>query len=369
MGIGNKLAPIEVASVLAFQDVTDNPPATATDFVYFRKGDVLYQRTPAGVVSVVGSASNITGVIGLDHGGTGADLSGTTINSALALLTNKVATGASAVAFAVNNLIDLVTGGAKIFSFRSAGTEKAAILGGGGVLAPTVGPNTTQQHTLPAVASGTVLVSGTSALTDDTLALGDATHRLASLGVRVIQSGSQSLLMATNTADSAVTWQVRIQQQQAMVTGGACLVRLETAAQQALGGVGSLQLGCPSLGQADAMCYGEWVTASGTVTAGEIVVHSGAKLVATAAASVGLTTIAGVALTTGTSVPVLVAKRGRVYTNSDAGSTVGQLLRTSGSVAGNAVNGGTAVGSILGRACESSGATVAGKILVDLSLS
>ena len=117
------------------------------------------------------------------------------------------------------------------------------------------------------------------------------------------------------------------------------------------------------------MAYGEWVTASGTVTAGEVVVHSGAKLVATAGASAGLTTIAGVALTTGTNAAVLIAKRGRVYTNADAGITVGQLLRTSGAVAGNVLNGGTAVGSIVGRACESTGATVAGKILVDLTLS
>ena len=233
----------------------------------------------------------------------------------------------------------------------------------------TIGPNSGQQHTVPAVASGTVIVSGASSMTDDTLQVGDATHRLSAIGLRQISSGANALLIDCSQADGATAWQVRLQRTVAMVTGGGCILRLETAAQETASDVGVLQLGCPSLGQADALCYGEWIMASGAVTAGQVVVHSGAKLVAAAGASAGLTTIAGVALTSGTNVSVLVAKRGRVYTNADAGSTVGQLLQTSGAVAGNVVNGGTAVGSIVGRACESTGGTVAGKILVDLTLS
>lgn len=236
------------------------------------------------------------------------------------------------------------------------------------IVSPTIGPNGTHQHTLPDVTSGTVFVSGASAIDDDTLVLGDGTHRLSGIGVRIIRNGTDALLLSSDRPDGATAWHIRMQATNAMVTGGSGILRLETAAQQLLSGVGSLQIGCPSLGQADAMAYGEWVTASGTVTAGEVVVHSGAKSVATAGASAGLTTIAGVALTTGTNAAVLIAKRGRVYTNADAGIVAGTVLKTSGSVAGNVVDGAAIAGGIVGRACEATSGTVANKVLVDLIL-
>lgn len=303
-------------------------------------------------VYAIGGSANVNAIYGCDT--TGAITWGTTTTA----FTKKSSTGA---------VFDPASPGA-IGGSTPAAITGTVITATTRMVSPTIGPNGTNQHTLPAVTSGTVFVSGASAIADDTLVLGDGTHRLSSLGTRAILSGLNALLFSSEQADGASSWQYRMQQSVAMVTGGSCILRLETAAQQALSGVGSLQFGCPSLGQADAMCDGEWVTASGTVTAGEVVVHSGAKLVATAGASAGLTTIAGVALTTGTNVPVLVAKRGRVYTNADAGITVGELLRTSGAVAGNVLNGGSAVGSIVGRACEATGATIAGKILVDLVL-
>ncbi len=361
--------PFDQFGILVLADTVSDPDPTFTDILIYRKGNTIYLRGTDGVPHVLGSATGLTGILPLANGGSGADLSTGTANAATVLLTNKVANGGSAVAFALDNTTDLANAAAVILALRSAGAVKAAILGSGGLLAPTAGPSATQQHTLPAVASGTVIVSGASSISDDALRIGNGTHRLSGIGVRLLSGGVDGMIIDSAQPDGTSSWQFRLQQTVAMVTGGSCILRLETAAQQLLGGVGSLQLGCPSLGQADAMAYGEWVTASGTVTAGEVVVHSGAKLVATAGASAGLTTIAGVALTTGTNAAVLIAKRGRVYTNADAGITVGQLLRTSGAVAGNVLNGGTAVGSIVGRACESTGATVAGKILVDLTLS
>lgn len=156
MSLGNKLAPVELTSSLAFQDIIQDPPASVTDPVLFRKGDLIYQRDVSGVVTRLGSLSAATGVLSLANGGTGADLSSATVNALLVKLTNKVANGVSAIAYAVDNIADLVASGARLFSFRSAGAEKAAILGDGGLLAPSVGPSATQRHALPAVASDTV---------------------------------------------------------------------------------------------------------------------------------------------------------------------------------------------------------------------
>lgn len=135
--IGNKLAPVCTASAVPFQDIIVEPPSTGTEPCLFNLGDVLYLRDSTGTSRPVGAAGGLTGILSLGHGGTGADLSTSTANSALVKLTNKVADGASAVAFALDNATDLATAGAKLVSFRSAGTEKAAVRGDGGLLAPS----------------------------------------------------------------------------------------------------------------------------------------------------------------------------------------------------------------------------------------
>jgi len=99
----------------------------------------------------------------------------------------------------------------------------------------------------------------------------------------------------------------------------------------------------------------EEYVASGTVTAGEVVVWSGtttAKTVATAAASANLTTIAGVAITTATNANVQVVTFGRCKAKCAASfaPTAGQLLGTSGTTAGQVTNGTPGAGAIIGRA-------------------
>ncbi len=121
-------------------------------------------------------------------------------------------------------------------------------------------------------------------------------------------------------------------------------------------------------GTAGVPCYGEDLTATGTVTAGEIVVWAGSdgKTVATAAATNNLTTIAGVAVTTATNAAVRIARRGRCAVNADASITVGQLVGSSSGTAGNAQSGTTpGSGAVLGRACS---ATASSKITVDICL-
>lgn len=73
-------------------------------------------------------------------------------------LTSNVADGASAVGLKLYNAAALANATSKIFSWGSNSVEKGFALGTGGLAAPTIGPNATQQHTLPAVTSGTVLI-------------------------------------------------------------------------------------------------------------------------------------------------------------------------------------------------------------------
>jgi hypothetical protein len=181
----------------------------------------------------------------------------------------------------------------------------------------------------------------------------------------IVASGTNGLGISTTPADSLGNTGVAIGGA-TLTTGGTALLQMVTVGTAASG---ALEFGCPSLGQADALCEAEILIASGTVTAGQVVVWSGTKKVAAAGASAGLTTIAGVALTAGSNgVAMWVAKRGRCYVNSDAGVAAGTVLKTSGAVAGNVVDGAAIAGGIVGRACEAVSATVSGKVLVDLVL-
>jgi hypothetical protein len=306
------------------------------------------------------NVSNATGILPLSNGGTGADLSASTANATSETLTNNVANGGTAKAFILNNATDLTNASAEIVEFQSAGARKAAVLGGGGLMGPTAGPSATQQHTLPAVASGTIIVSGASALADLALQIGDGTHRLASLGIQTIYAGGTGIFINQTASDQQV---VQIQASSLATAGNAVLGLSNSGA-----GAPDLLLGVVSAGQSDAFCFAELLTCSGTVAAGQVVVWTGAKLVAAAAATANLTTIAGVAVTGGTGTAIVVARRGRVYTNAVAGITVGQLLGTSGTTAGSVVNATPGSGALVGRACEATGATVSGKVLVDLVL-
>lgn len=73
---------------------------------------------------------------------------------------SAMADGASAIALEVDTSTAWSNATAKIASFRTNDVEKAAIMKDGALLAPTVGPSATQQHTLPAVTSSTVAILG-----------------------------------------------------------------------------------------------------------------------------------------------------------------------------------------------------------------
>ena len=110
---------------------------------------------------------------------------------------------------------------------------------------------------------------------------------------------------------------------------------------------------------------------TGGVTANKVVVYTGSSLkVQDAAGTNNLTTIAGVALATATSGNVTrVCVRGTVLTLADAGITTGQLVGTSAAVAGNVQSGTTpALGQVVGRATENTGATAANRVVVDVTL-
>ncbi len=94
--------------------------------------------------------------------------------------------------------------------------------------------------------------------------------------------------------------------------------------------------------------------ASGSITLGDVVVWvaGGAKTVATAAATINLTTIAGVALNTVTTgQTVQVVTRGRVLTTCVGATSVttGALVGTSGATAGAADQTTPGAGAIIGR--------------------
>ena len=252
------------------------------------------------------------------------------------------------------------------FTLKSAGGGNitgAVVTATTEVITPTIGPDDTHQHTLPAVTSGTVLVSGSSSIPDATLSLGDASHRLVFLGVENISSGTATLVLGSIIPDGSTAVGASVNCV-AFQTGGSAAFVVQTAGT----GTPELAMGCPSLGQSDALCWAEKLGCTGAVTAGQVVVWSGTKKVSAAGASAGLTTIAGVALTTGTDTDILVARKGRVYTNADAGIVAGTVLKTSGAVAGNVVDGAAIAGGIVGRACEATSGTVANKVLVDLIL-
>jgi hypothetical protein len=126
--------PFDQFGILVMADTVSDPDPTFTDILLYRKANVLYLRGTDGVPHVLGSAAGLIGILALANGGLGADASASTANASTVLLTNKVANGGSAVAFAVNNAIDLVNAAAEIFEFRSNGAAKAAIRGNGSAL-------------------------------------------------------------------------------------------------------------------------------------------------------------------------------------------------------------------------------------------
>lgn len=109
------------------------------------------------------------------------------------------------------------------------------------------------------------------------------------------------------------------------------------------------------------------------VTAYKIAVHSGTLKVQTAAlAATSPLTIAGVCLSTATiNNPTRLGKFGTFLIDYSGTVAAGDLMvgDITGGTAGNVItNNAAAVGMVIGKAREAGGATVAGKVLVDVSI-
>lgn len=118
-------------------------------------------------------------------------------------------------------------------------------------------------------------------------------------------------------------------------------------------------------------CWCEVLISSAAIAVGDVVVWTGTKQVASAGATLNLTTIAGIALDAagGAGTAVRIAKRGRCLANAVAGLTAGQLLGTSLASPANVQSAVVpGAGAIVGRATEATGGTVANKVEVDVIL-
>jgi hypothetical protein len=145
----------------------------------------------------------------------GTSASSATNTAGLSLSAN-VTDGASSVAWALNNSATL-TSTARLLSVRNNTTEKFGVIASGGAIAPTIGPSATQQHTLPAVTSDTVmLLAATQEATNKTMtaqviktgltASGSASHDFSgSSGAFVFPSGNVSYTGASTKTVSMVT--------------------------------------------------------------------------------------------------------------------------------------------------------------------
>jgi hypothetical protein len=192
-------------------------------------------------------------------------------------------------------------------------------------------------------------------------------------GVGVVQVLGTVIELRSTAPDSASATAVSIGSNFSLITpGGAQVITPTVRNANAQGIMFALvtHQGCHA--------YGEELTASGTVAAGDIVVWTGTdgKSVATAAATANLTTIAGVAVVGGTAGTVIrVARMGRVRVNCETTvNAAGLLVGTSGATAGRALQGTPGSGALVGRSVCAAGATIntsalgANQVIVDLIL-
>lgn len=189
------------------------------------------------------------------------------------------------------------------------------------------------------------------------------------IGPSLTASGTNPLALAAGPTTGYGVAVVTLTSSVAQTTAGSALLEIADANH---GGntVSNAFYGASSGGQSDALCDGYVMTASGAIADGDVCVWSAKNTVTKSAASAHLTTIAGVAVGAATGGKVRVATRGQVYVSCETGiSGAGTQVGTSGSTAGKVDSlGVTTVGSLLGRTLETSGATVSGKILIQLAL-
>lgn len=141
---------------------------TTTDNTY-NLGDSTHRFVQLGVISLLSGASTMA-------------------------VTSNVTDGSSAVGFNLYNTTALGNATARIASFGSNATEKAAILASGGGIFPTVGPNSTRQHTLPNFTSGILFVA-------------DSTTGQQNHGVVVAQGGAApNTSIIGSSAGQVLTW-------------------------------------------------------------------------------------------------------------------------------------------------------------------
>jgi len=85
-------------------------------------------------------------------------------------MTSSVSDGAAAIGFKTNTANSFANATARLVSVQNNNVEKAAILKNGELLAPSLGPSATQQHSIPAVANDVItLLNAVQTLTNKTI--------------------------------------------------------------------------------------------------------------------------------------------------------------------------------------------------------
>ena len=297
------------------------------------------------------------------------------------VLTTSVAdSGSSAVAYVSDNSVSLTAG--RLWSERNDGVEKFAVRYDGGVIAPTAGPTYARQHTLPDVASDTiVLLAATQTLAAKTLtapvvaggltASGSASNDFSastgtfktSTGAVTVGGGSAAV---TITAGAASTWSTSAG---ALTVGGFAGINFQkggstlvdvgvtSATKMTLAanidlngaaGTGALSLG--SMTGATALPTGNlsWTGAT-TKTASIVSTGSGSSITLTAGAASTWSTSAG-ALTVSGASGINLQYNGSTLADVGATSSTAITLAANISLSGAAGTGALSLGSMTGDA-------------------
>jgi hypothetical protein len=172
-------------------------------------------------------------------------------------------------------------------------------------------------------------------------------------------------LLRGNAIDNATSFVSRIGNTVSLATAGAAWLKADAGNQARYWGLIS---GDGTAASSKFKCDGhEYVSDATGITAGAVVMIGNAnKTVGTASSTSGLTTWVGVAMTTVTSgVVAQISEKGPVFVNYHGTVNRGDLVQTSGSVAGSVSASGTiAVGALIGKALEAGGVTITGKVLI-----
>lgn len=116
---------------VALRPLASTPLRTGEGGMWLPNTDGAYPRLCTTAGACFDPASATTGITPQARGGFGADVSTGTANSATVTLTNKVADGASASAWVLNNSTSLANASASLVDVQNAGSTKFRVLASG----------------------------------------------------------------------------------------------------------------------------------------------------------------------------------------------------------------------------------------------